>query len=171
MKKKTFKNTLAVALLSCAALGASVVHAAENQSYTINLTATVPAHTFQVDPADSGWITQTQTMEFDATSRTLKPFEKQFQYKSTAGAIQAKLTGKLAMGRAMISSGSNGIVIPLNVKFNNTDLTNTTTTVVTAAAAKTGGTATLHIAPDSGAELTEGTYTGSVAMIFEPVVD
>ena len=169
MKKKTFKNTLAVALLSCAALGASVAHAA-SQNYTINLTATVPAHTFQVDPADSGWITQTQTMEFDATSRTLKPFEKQFNYKSTAGAIQANLTGSLTMGRAMIS-GSNGIVIPLTVKFNNTDLTKTTTTVVTAAAAKTGGTATLHIAPASSGELTEGTYTGSVAMIFEPVVD
>lgn len=170
MKKKTFKNTLAVALLSCAALGASVAHAAESQSYTINLTATVPAHDFQIDPVDSDWITQTQTMEFDTTSKTLKPFKKQFRYQSGAGAIQAKLTGDLRYGNAVLSAGIN--TIPLTVTFNNSAVTNVAKTVVTAAAAKTGGIATLSIAQESDEALPlSGTYTGSVAMIFEPVVD
>ncbi|MBV4367483.1 CS1 type fimbrial major subunit [Erwinia sp. BNK-24-b] len=171
MKKKTFKNTLAVALLSCAALGASVAHAAESQSYTINLTATVPSDNFQVLPVDTGWIDQTQTMGYDIASSKLQPFEKQFQYKNTAGAIQAKLTGNLnSDGKPQLSNGT--AVIPLAVTFNNIAITKTAVPVVAAEAAKAGGRTALRItqAADTALEV-NGYFTGSVAMIFEPVVD
>ena len=55
------KTTLAAAFISCAAM-TGAANAAESQSYTINLSATVPSDTFQVIPVDAGWIDQTQDM-------------------------------------------------------------------------------------------------------------
>lgn len=163
-------NTLAAAVFSCAVLGSVAAHAADSQSYTINLTATVPSASFQVIPVDAGWIDQTQDMGYDIATSKLKVFEKQFQYKNTAGGIQATLTGNLNTdGKPQLSNGSD--VIPLAVSFNNVALSKTATTVVTAEAAKTGGRTALKISQaDDKALAVNGSFTGSVAMIFEPVV-
>ncbi|WP_437125117.1 CS1 type fimbrial major subunit [Erwinia papayae] len=164
------KKSLAVAILSCVGLGATVAHAAESQSYTINLTATVPSDSFQVIPVDAGWISQTQDMGYDIATSKLQVFEKQFQYKNTAGAIQATLTGNLnTNGKPQLSNGTD--VIPLAVSFNNVALSNAATTVVSAEAAKAGGRTALKISQaDDKALDVNGVFTGSVAMIFEPVV-
>lgn len=165
----TIKTTLAAAVISCSAL-TGAAHAADSQSYTINLSATVPSDTFQVIPVDAGWIDQTQDMGYDIASSKLQVFEKQFQYKNTSGAIQATLTGNLNTdGKPQLSNGSD--TIPLAVSFNNTQLSKTATEVVSESAAKAGGRTTLKITQDDDAALTvNGMFTGSVAMIFEPVV-
>ncbi|HBH7065075.1 TPA: adhesin [Enterobacter cloacae] len=166
---KAIKTTIAAAVISCAAF-TGAVHAADSQSYTINLSATVPSDSFQVIPVDSGWIDQTQDMGFDIATSKLQVFEKQFQYKNTSGAIQATLTGNLnSDGKPQLSNGVE--VIPLAVSFNNTPLSKTATEVVSESAAKAGGRTSLKITQDVDAALAvSGMFTGSVAMIFEPVV-
>ena len=63
-------KSLTAAVISCAVFGGVAAHAADSQSYTINLTATVPSDSFQVLPVDAGWIDQTQDMGYDiATSK------------------------------------------------------------------------------------------------------
>lgn len=163
------KTTLAAAVISCSAL-TGAANAAESQSYTINLSATVPSDSFQVIPVDTGWINQTQDMGYDIASSKLQVFEKQFQYKNTSGAIQATLTGNLnSDGKPQLSNGSD--TIPLAVSFNNTILSKTATEVVSESDAKAGGRTTLKITQDEDAALkVNGMFTGSVAMIFEPVV-
>ncbi|MFJ5855925.1 CS1 type fimbrial major subunit [Enterobacter cancerogenus] len=163
-------TSLTAALFSCVALGSVAAHAADSQSYTINLTATVPSDSFQVIPVDAGWIDQTQDMGFDIATSKLKVFEKQFQYKNTAGGIQATLTGNLSTdGKPQLSNGND--VIPLAVSFNNVALSKTATTVVAVDAAKAGGRTALKIsqAEDKALDV-NGSFTGSVSMIFEPVV-
>ncbi|MFC0141468.1 CS1 type fimbrial major subunit [Erwinia mallotivora] len=164
------KKSLAVAILSCVALGGTIANAAVSQSYTIDLTATVPADDFQVIPVDAGWISQTQDMGYDIATSKLQVFEKQFQYKNTAGSIQATLTGNLnTNGEPQLSNGTD--VIPLAVSFNNVAMSNAATTVVSADSAKTGGRTALKISQAEDKALTvNGAFTGSVAMIFEPVV-
>lgn len=163
-------RSLAIAILSCAAFGTSMAQAADPQSYTINLTATIPSDSFQVIPVDTGWIDQTQDMGYDIASSKLQIFEKQFQYKNTAGAIQATLTGNLnSDGKPQLSNGTD--TIPLAVTFNNVALSKTATTVVQADAAKAGGRTPLKISQaDDKALDVNGSFTGSVAMIFEPVL-
>lgn len=163
-------KSLAAALFSCAVFGGVAAHAADSQSYTINLTATVPSDSFQVIPVDAGWIDQTQDMGYDIAASKLKVFEKPFQYKNTAGGIQATLTGNLSTdGKPLLSNGTD--VIPLAVSFNNVALSKTATTVVEATAAKAGGRTALKIAQaDDKALEVNGSFTGSVSMIFEPVV-
>ncbi|MEJ4046171.1 CS1 type fimbrial major subunit [Erwinia sp. SLM-02] len=164
-------KALVTALVSCAVLGGTAAHAADSQSYTINLSAEVPTDSFHVIPVDSGWIDRTQNMGYDIATQKLQTFEKQFQYKNTAGAIQATLTGNLsADGKPQLSNGSD--IIPLAVTFNNVALSKTATTVVSEDAAKTGGRTALKIMQDDEASLTvSGSFTGSVAMIFEPAID
>ncbi|UAN54646.1 adhesin (plasmid) [Serratia sp. JSRIV002] len=163
-------KSLAAALFSCAAFGVVAAHAADSQSYTINLTATIPSDSFQVIPVDAGWIDQTQDMGYDIATSKLRVFTKNFQYKNTAGGIQATLTGNLnSDGKPQLSNGTD--VIPLSVSFNNVAISKTATTVVEAAAAKTGGRTALRIAQaDDRALDVNGSFTGSVSMIFEPVV-
>lgn len=163
-------KSLVVAILTCATFGTSVSQAADPQTYTINLTATVPSDSFQVIPVDAGWIDQTQDIGYDIATSKLQVFEKQFQYKNTAGGIQATLTGNLsADGKPQLSNGTD--IIPLAVSFNNIALSKTAATVVTTDAAKAGGRTTLKITQDDDNALTvNGSFSGSVAMIFEPAV-
>lgn len=163
-------KSLATALFSCAVFGGVAAQAADSQSYTINLSATVPSDSFQVIPVDAGWIDQTQDMGYDIATSKLRVFEKLFQFKNTAGGIQATLTGNLSTdGKPQLSNGTD--VIPLAVSFNNVALSKTATTVVETAAAKTGGRGALKIAQaDDKALDVNGLFTGSVSMIFEPVV-
>ncbi|WP_338558973.1 CS1 type fimbrial major subunit [Erwinia sp. E_sp_B04_7] len=165
----TLNKSLVALFLSCAALGSSMVQA-EDQSYTINLTATVPAESFQVIPVESGWISQTQDMGYDIATSKLQIFERQFQYKNTSGAIQATLTGNLnSDGKPQLSNGTD--VIPLDVTFNNVTMSKTAAPVVTAEAAKAGGRTALKISQSDNKPLTvTGSFTGSVSMLFEPVV-
>lgn len=170
MKKFSVLNKSLAALAVLAASGFAVAHAADSQSYTINLSATVPSDAFQVIPVDTGWISQTQDMGYDISTSKLQVFEKQFQYKSTSGAIQATLTGNLnTQGQPQLSNGTD--VIPLKVTFNNQEVTNTPATVVEATDAQAGGRTSLKISQADDAALTvNGSFTGAVAMIFEPLV-
>lgn len=172
MKRQSsvLNKSLVAALFSCTAFGGVAAHAADAQSYTINLTASVPSDVFQVIPVESGWINQTQDMGYDIATSKLQVFEKQFQYKNTAGAIQATLSGNLnSDGKPQLSNGTD--VIPLAVTFNNVALTKTAATVVSTEAAATGGRTALKISQaDDAALKVNGSFTGSVAMIFEPVV-
>lgn len=166
-----FVKPLAIISISLFGFG-NWVYAASNsyQSYSISLTASVPSDTFHVIPVDSGWVNQTQDIGYDISTRKLQVFEKQFQYKNTAGAIQATLTGNLSTdGKAQLANGSADI-IPLEVMFNNVVLSRTATSVISADAAKAGGRTALRIyQADEKALNVSGLFTGSVAMVFEPV--
>lgn len=164
-------KTLMTGLFFCAAVGAHSVRAADlKQEYTINLQATIPSDDFHVIPVDSGWINQTQDMGYDIATKKLQTFEKQFQYKNTSGGIQASLTGNLsASGKPQLSNGVD--VIPLTVTFNNIEITETPDTVVESANANIGGRTALKISQADNQALTvNGSFTGSVSMMFEPVV-
>lgn len=163
-------KSVSAVLFSCAVFGGVAAHAATTQDYTINLSASIPSDTFQVLPVEAGWIDQTQDMGYDIATRKLKVFEKQFQYKNTAGGIQATLTGNLsADGKPQLSNGTD--VIPLSVTFNNVAISKTAATVVQSDDAKVGGRTTLKIAQlDEKALSVNGLFTGSVSVIFEPVV-
>ena len=163
-------KAMAAALFVTTAFGGAIAHAADpNQSYTINLKASVPSEDFHVIPVDSGWIGQEQDMGYDIATSKLKVFDKQFQFKNTSGGIQATLNGNLnSSGAPQLSNGTD--VIPLAVKFNNVALSKTAATVVNDADAKVGGRTSLLIAQQDDKELTvSGDFTGSVSVIFEPV--
>ncbi|MEQ5752577.1 CS1 type fimbrial major subunit [Providencia rettgeri] len=165
-----FKKSLSVVFISCAALGSIGAHAADEQRYAIDLTATIPTEAFQVIPVESGWVNQTQEMVYDLGTKKLQDFSKQFQYKNTSGGIQATLTNTDSTGTAILSNGTD--TIPLTVTFNGVALTNTAKTVVDVADAKVGGRTNLRITQKTDSPLTvTGSFTGQVAMLFEPVVD
>ncbi|MBS3855042.1 fimbrial protein [Proteus mirabilis] len=161
------KKSLSAILMSCAALGSMTVHAADEQRYAIDLTATIPTDDFQVIPVDGGWVNQTQEMVYDLGTKKLQDFSKKFQYKNTSGAIQATLTNTDSTGTAILSNGTD--IIPLTVTFNGVALSKTANTVVGAADAKAGGRADLRITQQTDTPLTvTGSFTGQVAMVFEP---
>ena len=109
-------------------------------------------------------------MVYDITTEKLQPFEKQFQYKNTSGGIQATLTNTNSDGKTILSNGAE--TIPLSVKFNGVELSNTATTVVAKDPAKAGGRTALRITPASDKKLdVAGSFTGNVAMVFEPTLD
>lgn len=165
-----FKKSLSVVFISCAALGSIGAHAADEQRYAIDLTATIPTEAFQVIPVESGWVNQTQEMVYDLGTSKLQDFSKQFQYKNTSGGIQATLTNTDSTGKAILSNGTD--TIPLAVTFNGVALNNTAATVVNAADAKTGGRTNLRITQQDDKPLTvTGSFTGQVAMVFEPVIE
>lgn len=160
-------NSLINIMISCLTF-AGAAHAVDSQTYTINLTATVPSHAFQLLPVDNHWVNETQDMGYDISTSRLQVFEKLFQYKNTAGGIQARLVGNLnADNKPQLSNGVD--TIPLLVTFNGVALSNKATTVVTTDAAKAGGRSMLKISQaDKSALTVHGLFTGGVAMIFEP---
>ncbi|AFH94520.1 CS1 type fimbrial major subunit [Providencia stuartii] len=163
------KKSLSAILMSCAALGSMTVHAADEQRYAIDLTATIPTDNFQVIPVEGGWVNQTQEMVYDLGTKKLQDFSKQFQYKNTSGGIQATLTNTDSTGTAILSNGTD--TIPLTVIFNGVSLSNKANTVVNAADAKAGGRTSLRITQKTDQPLTvTGSFTGQVAMVFEPVL-
>lgn len=163
------KKSLMVTLVSGVALFSIFANAADEQRYTIELSATIPTEAFQVVPVESGWISQTQEMAYDLGTSKLQDFSKQFQYKNTSGAIQATLNNVDSNGDPILSNGID--TIPLAVSFNGVALSNKATTVVSAEQAKTGGRTNLRIAQKTDKALTvTGSFTGQVAMVFEPVL-
>lgn len=158
---------LSFVLASCLMLGSFSAAAADEARYTINLSATIPTDAFHVTPVESGWVDKTQEMAYDFGTQKLLSISKQFQYKNTSGAIQASLTNTASDGSAVLSNGTD--TIPLNVSFNGVKLSNTPADVVTADAAKAGGRTNLVISQgDDSALSVTGSFTGQVAMIFEP---
>ncbi len=164
-------NKIAAVMAVSSLFGSSAALAAADPThanYDIQLKATIPTASFHVLPVESGWIDQVQDMGYDFGSSSLKAFEKQFQYKNTAGAIQATLTSNLDGGVPQLSNGSD--TIPLKVMFNNIEVTDKAATVVDTNAANAGGRTALRITQkDSSALTVTGDFTGTVAIIFEPV--
>ncbi|WP_272671846.1 CS1 type fimbrial major subunit [Providencia sp. PROV104] len=163
------KKSLMVTLLSGAAFASMFANAADEQRYTIELSATIPSEAFQVIPVESGWINQTQEMSYDLGTSKLQAFSKQFQYKNTSGGIQATLINTDSNGDPILSNGSD--TIPLAVTFNGVKLSNEAATVVAADQAKAGGRTNLRITQktDNALNVT-GSFTGQVAMVFEPAL-
>jgi len=167
------KNTARICLKSgtifLAIFGSSIAFAANQQSYAIDIKAEIPSDAFHVIPVDSGWINQTQTMDYDLATARLQAFEKQFQYKNTSGGIQATLTNTDSNGDAILSNGSD--IIPLKVEFNGVRLGDTSATVVDDKAAQAGGRTMLRISQADNQSLTvNGSFTGQVAVIFEEAI-
>lgn len=163
------KKSLMVTLLSGATFASMFANAADEQRYTIELSATIPSEAFQVIPVESGWINQTQEMFYDLGTSKLQDFSKQFQYKNTSGGIQATLTNTDSNGDPILSNGS--ATIPLAVTFNGVKLSNKAATVVAADQAKVGGRTNLRITQktDDALKVT-GSFTGQVSMVFEPAL-
>ncbi|MBQ0399373.1 adhesin [Providencia rettgeri] len=163
------KKSLMVTLLSGAAFASMFANAADEQHYTIELSATIPSEAFQVTPVESGWINQTQEMPYDLGTNKLQPFSKQFQYKNTSGGIQATLTNTDSNGDPILSNGSD--IIPLAVTFNGVKLSNEAATVVAADQAKAGGRTNLRITQKTDDALNvTGSFTGQVSLVFEPAL-
>lgn len=166
----TLKRPSVAPLFICGVLGSPGALAVDSQSYIINLKADVPSDSFQVIPVESGWINQTQYMEYDIPTKKLHAIEKQFQYKNTTGGIQATLINTDASGKVVLSNGKE--TIPLTVIFNGVALSPEVAVVVTSADAKAGGRTMLRITQANDNALTnEGSFTGQVAMIFEPLIE
>lgn len=171
--KVKFAKTLLAGLTVCAAISGTV-NAADVETFDVKLKASIPSDEFHVRPVDSGWIDQVQVMEFDVATSRLKPVDKVFQYKNTAGAIQAKLDPSTVGtdNSPILFNGTQNI--PLNVTFNNTAISTTAKTVVSSADANTGGRASLKIAMKNDSPLSlntyAGEYTGTVSVVFEPAV-
>jgi hypothetical protein len=169
---KTHLLSLTAASLA-ALISASAGADANLEKYEVLLKASVPADEFQVRPVESGWILERQEMAYDFGTEQLKPVNKMFQYKNTAGAIKATLMNTDTNG-APVLFGGNGKSIPLSVKFNNIAVTAQGVQVVTADEAKNGGRTDLDISTVNNTALSPATwageYTGSVSINFEPVV-
>lgn len=172
MNAKLSKSLIA-GVVACAAFTGSAI-AADVESYSIQLKASIPSSDFHVRPVEAGWIDQVQTMEYDLATNKLRPIDKLFQYKNTGGAIQASLDPNFtdSTGSSILFSGNQ--TIALKVMFNNQEVTTTATDVVTAADANTGGRTNLKIESAENTALLPsshaGEYTGTVAIIFEPKV-
>lgn len=82
------KRSLSIIFLSCGALGSMVAHAADEQRYAIDLTATIPTESFQVIPVESGWINQTQEMAFDLGPVNYKISPSNFNIKTPLGVFK-----------------------------------------------------------------------------------
>lgn len=164
-------NYLVVTMLSGAVLvGVARCAVAAEERYTIKLSANIPSEKFHVLPVEVGWINQTQEMLYNYATGQLKIFEKQFQFKSDSGAIQASVVGNLTDdGKPYLSNGSE--VIPLVVSFNKKIINNTSTIVTTADEAKAGGRTMLQISQAENKKLAvSGSFAGDVEIIFEPVL-
>lgn len=160
-------KSLPVIMLSYLAFSTSLVHAATEQRYNIELKADIPALDFHVVPVNPGWINKPQELIFDFSTKRLLPLTKSFQFKANK-AIQASLTNTNAAGKTVIFNGTTEI--PLTVKFNSVVLTKTAAPVVIEALAKTGGRTDLLIQQEADAPLTQtGSFTGNLAIVFEPV--
>lgn len=170
IRHPVLKKHWVASLCLCLLPGSLTALAASSQSYTIELQADVPSDSFQVVPVESGWINQTQRMKYDTPTKKLHAFEKQFQYKNTAGGIQATLTNTDASGKIVLSDGKE--TIPLTITFNGVPLSQKAAMVVASEAAKAGGRTALKITQANGKPLTnEGSFTEQVAMVFEPLIE
>lgn len=165
------KTFLAVCVATTALMATSL-QAADAENFDIRLKASIPSDDFHVRPVDSGWLSEEQEMLFDLGTSKLQAIEKLFQYKNSAGAIQATLNNTNSSGKSQLSNGNQ--TIPLKVLFNGTEVKNTAETVVSIADAQAGGRANLRITAGSDTALDPATYageyTGTVSLTFEPVV-
>lgn len=170
--QRTFMATVSpLALALLATLGATHVSAADPVEVQVQLVASVPSISFYVVPADTGWIGVPQRMEWtpDPVSPgggKLSALRKAFDVKNSSGAIAARLTDSAG---AYLSSG-NGMV-PLEVRFNNMELSTTANQeVVSATEAAAGKRVDLTIATVyTGSAIPPGEYTGIVNMTFDAV--
>lgn len=157
-------------VISCALISIPfIAYAAEQQSYSIEVVASVPDDSFYVMPVDGGWINEPQAMDYDYGTQRLRSIEKDFQYKSTLGGIQAYLTNTDSAGSSILSNGQD--TIPLKVSFNGIALSSSTSEVVSESAAKNGGRTNLRIEQKDEKPLTvSGSFNGQVALMFEPAL-
>lgn len=168
---RTFMATVSpLALALLATLGATHVSAADPVDVQIQLIASIPSDNFYVVPAETGWISVPQRMEWTPNMGTgygqLSTLRKAFDVKNSSGAIAARLTDA---GGPYLSSGTD--VVPLYVHINNKELTATSQEFINATEAAAGKRVDLTIAAlDSPAyEYQPGEYTGIVNMTFDAV--
>ena len=169
--QRTFMATVSpLALALLATLGATHASAADPIEVQVQLVASIPSTSFYVVPADTGWIGVAQRMEWTPNVATghgqLSPLRKAFDVRNSSGAIAAQLTD---VGGAYLSSGSG--MVPLDVLFNNKELsTGTSQEVISATEAAAGKRVDLVIAAtDTGKEFVPGEYVGIVNMSFDAV--
>lgn len=157
------KKTICVSIITTAFVLPAYVMAAQME-HTIKLQASVPTSTFSVLPSDPTWIGDVQNLAHNGYTGKLDSFSKPFDVKNTAGAVNAYLTA------APLLAGADDN-IQLTVKFNNTQLSETSTEVVNAAQAQAGHIANLEIIPvESEDGYKGGTYVGNVHIAFDAMV-
>jgi hypothetical protein len=159
MFKKLALSIPAAALL----LGSSMAMADDTrENITIQLKADIPTANFHVRQPSGEDFTKEQILQWNLDKRALESWNNHLEVKNTAGAIQAKLDNEAKL------IGPNGKNIGLTVKVNNIEVnTASATEVVTEADAKPGRKVDFVIQPGAGTD--PGIYTGTVALIFEPV--
>ncbi|MFH6565763.1 MULTISPECIES: fimbrial protein [Pseudomonas] len=167
---RTFMATVSpLALALLATLGATHVSAADPVDVQIQLIASIPSDNFYVVPAETGWISVPQRMEWTPNMGTgygqLSTLRKAFDVKNSSGAIAARLTDA---GGPYLSSGTD--VVPLYVHINNKELTATSQEFINATEAAAGKRVDLTIAAaDIGRDYAPGEYSAIVNMTFDAV--
>lgn len=156
--------TLMKSALFAVIAAASLQAMADPVTQTISLEATVPTTDYYVQPKESTWINQTQTLAYSVATGKLTGLTKAFDVKNTAGSITAKL-----LSTAVLTSGTSSI--PLTVKFNNIALSTTDTSVVLKANAATASSVNLEVIPAAAPTggYTPGKYSGTVQLSFDSI--
>ena len=158
-----FKKFAISAPMAILALSSSVAFAADPISQTINIKAFVPTSLFNVAPQTPGFGVD-ETMN-QLGSGELSPITEIFNMKHTdnKGAINAVLDGTAALYNGRDS-------IPLTVKVGGVEVTSVSTEIVIETDSVPGVQREMIIKAASPAATQSGNYSGSFAVVFEPVL-
>ncbi|KAE9638709.1 CS1 type fimbrial major subunit [Pseudomonas sp. PB106] len=158
-----FKKLAIAASLAGLAMSSSMAFAVEPYPQVINVRAFVPTSLFVIKPQNPDFGRDEVMSQLD--SGEMSTIDHIFNLKHTdpKGSINA-----LIDGTASLYNGRDNI--PLTVSVGGIELGNTTTEIVNETESVPGVQRTLRIKADTPSATQNGNYTGSFAVVFEPVI-
>ncbi|PKH77386.1 adhesin [Pseudomonas sp. Choline-02u-1] len=158
-----FKKIAIAAPLALLAMSSSVVFAADPINQVINIKAFVPTSLFNVAPQKPDFGVD-ETM-YQQPSGELSTITETFNMKhtDTKGSINAFIDGTAALYNGRDS-------IPLTLKIGSVQLSDVSTEVVNATDSVPGVQRTMEIKAATPTATQTGNYSGSFAVVFEPVI-
>lgn len=161
-RRKVVLVALTGLLLAC-----TCAHAAREE-HEFEVSVSIPTSRFHVLPADPGWLSREQRLQWSLLNSTLGGLRKDFDVKNEGGAIEARLDGE-----AVLSNGDDRHDINLQVLFNGKELkVGQAIEVVSSADGRQGKRVLLEITPQlpSDGVYKPGKYFGNVNMMFNAVL-
>jgi hypothetical protein len=162
MFKKLALSIPAAALLLSSSM---VMAAADRENITIQMKADIPTANFHVRQPSGEDFNREQVLQWNLAKQQLESWNNHLEVLNAQGAINAKLDYEAKL------IGPSGKKIDLIVKVNNKKVETTGGEVVSKAEAQAGRKVDFVIEPVALADDAKhdtGTYTGTVALIFEP---
>lgn len=157
------KQCALAALIAITGLMSGMTFGAREQ-HTFEVSLTVPNRSYYIVPAQTGWIHQPQRLEWNHLDSTLGGLRKDFDVRSSEGAIEARLEYA-----PYLSNGRQGEEIPLRVSFNAVELSDEVRPreVVSRQQAGIGSRVVLDIQPHKPVDgYKPGDYDGYVVLLF-----